>query len=196
MSVFRLSRSALRLTLFGVATCLGLLTIVTGQFAPSRYQVSAGEVSPVSVKSPQKVVYSSQIRTREERARAAAGVAEVYVFDLASVEAQRQKLNDAIQQIGEARRAQGSIDARRDPLTRLPNVPLRPAVIDDLLTFSDGDWQAARPTRSASIDVLMRNRITERQLEEIRTTLPAYVGSGLNERQAPAVVAMPWSGRC
>jgi putative nucleotidyltransferase with HDIG domain len=178
------------LTLFGVAAFLGLLTIVTGQFAPSRYHLTAGEVSPVTVKSPQKVVYSSQIRTREERARAAAEVAELYVFDLASVEAQRQKLNDIIRQIGEARRTAGSLETRREPLTRLPNVRLRPSVIDDLLTFSDGDWQAVASDAQRVIDVLMRNRITERQLEEIRTTLPAYVGIGLNDRQGPAVVAL------
>ncbi|HEY3109182.1 MAG TPA: HDIG domain-containing protein [Chloroflexota bacterium] len=178
------------MTLFGVATFLGLLTIVTGQFAPSRYHLTAGDVSPVTVKSPQKVVYSSQIRTREERARAAAEVAELYVFDLASVEAQRQKLNDITRQIGEARRTPGSLEARREPLTRLPNVKLRPSVIDDLLTFSDGEWQAVAADAQRVVDVLMRNRITERQLEEIRTTLPAYVGIGLNDRQGPAVVAL------
>jgi cyclic-di-AMP phosphodiesterase PgpH len=190
VSAFRLSRSALRLTLFGLAMFVGLLTIVTGQFAPNRYHVAGGEVSPVTVKSPQKVVYSSQIRTREERARAAAEVAEIYVFDLASVEAQRQKLNEVTRQIGEARRMVGSLEARREPLTRLPNVQLRPSVVDDLLTFTDGDWQAVAADAQRVIDVLMRNRITERQLEEIRMTLPAYVGIGLNDRQTPAVVAL------
>jgi putative nucleotidyltransferase with HDIG domain len=190
VSALRLSRSALRLTLFGVVTVVGLLTIVTGQFAPSRYHYTVGDVSPVTVKSPQKVVYVSQIRTREDRARASAEVAELYVFDLASVEAQRQKLNDVIRQVGEARRAVGSLESRREPLTRLQNVQLRTSVIDDLLTFSDQDWQTVATDAQRVIDVLMRNRITERQLEEIRTTLPVYAGVGLNDRQTAAVVAL------
>src|SRR5205823_5354850 len=61
---------------------------------------------------------------------------------------------------------------------------------DELGTLSDGGWQAVASDAQRVIEVLMRNRITERQLEEIRTTLPVYVGIGLNERQTPAVVAL------
>jgi hypothetical protein len=186
----RASKATLRIVLFGVVVWAALVTILVGQFGPGRYQLAVGDVSPFAVKSPQKIVYTSQIRTREERARAAAEISEVHVFDLQVVDAQRQKLNEVIRAIGEARRTFAPPEARRDPLTRLPNAQLRPAVIDDLLNFSDADWQAVAADAQRIVDVLMRGRITERQVEEIRTTLPAYVSTSLAERQSAAVVAL------
>lgn len=187
LSRLRTSRATLRLGLFGLAVWVALLTILTGQFGSGRYQLAVGDVSPLAVKSPQKVVYTSQIRTREERARAVAEVSDIYVFDLQVVEAQRQKLNEVIRAVGEARRSFGPPETRREPLARLP---LRPAAIDDLLAFSDAEWQAVAADAQRIVDVLMRGRLTERQVEETRAALPAYLSSALTDRQSAAVVGL------
>lgn len=180
----------MRLALFGLALWVLLVFIQTFHFVPGRYQFAEGEVSNSTIKAPQKVVYTSQIRMREERARAAAAVSEIHVFDAAVVEAQRQKLSDALRQIGEIRRTVSSFDARRESIRQVTNPPLPSAVAEDIAGFTDSDWLAVAADAPRVMEILTRGRITERQLEDVRNALPAYVSSMLSERQAGAVHAL------
>jgi putative nucleotidyltransferase with HDIG domain len=183
-------RHALRLSVFGLLLFAGLLFVFTFQFIPGRYQVAEGEVSRLNIKAPQKVSYTSQLRSREERTRAAAAVAEVYVFDSALVESQRQKLAETIRQIGDVRRLSGPIEARREALLRLPDVNLRPQMVDDLLAFGDLEWQAVANDAQRLFDIALRGRITQNQVDEARTSLAAFVNPTLPEKQASVVVAL------
>jgi putative nucleotidyltransferase with HDIG domain len=183
-------KHALRLAAFGALVFAGLLFVLTFQFLPGRYQVVEGEVSRLNIKAPQKVSYTSLLRTRDERTRAAAAVAEVYVFDAVVVESQRQKLAEAIRQIGDVRRLSGPFEARREALLRLPDVNPRPPIADDLLAFSDLEWQAVANDAQRLFDIALRGRITQNQVDEARTSLAAFVNPTLSEKQAHAVVAL------
>src|SRR5690554_5281108 len=83
-----------RALLFGGGLLLGLTLVLTFQFLPSRYNLNEGDVSVYTIKSPEKVTYISQIRTREERQRAVAAVPEVYVYRTDIIEAQRRLAGD------------------------------------------------------------------------------------------------------
>lgn len=180
----------MRLGAFGLLLFAALLFVLTFQFIPGRYQIAEGEVSRLNIKAPQKVSYTSQLRTREERARAAAAVAEVYVFDSAVVESQRQKLGETIRQIGDVRRLSGPFEARREALLRLPDVNLRPPMVDDLLAFGDLEWQAVANDAQRLFDIALRGRITQNQVDEARTSLAAFVNPTLPDKQAGMVVAL------
>src|SRR5437868_1788283 len=134
----RPSAATLRLAAFGAALLVALLFILTFQFIPGRYQLTEGDVSQTTIKSPIKVTYQSQIRTRDERQRAAAAVSELYIFDAAIVDAQRAKLGEAIKTIGDARRPPTGGEPRRDLIQAAYNPPLRPGTIDELLGLTDG----------------------------------------------------------
>jgi len=190
LKALRVSAATTRLGGFGGALFLALLFVVTFQFIPGRYQLVEGDVSPYTIKAPNKVTYASQIRTREEKTRAAAAVSEVYVLDSAVVDTQRQKLVDALRQIGDARHPAGSVEPRRDVIVAAYNPPLRAQSIDDILALSDSEWQAVSNDAQRVFDIVMRGRITEAQVEQVRNVLPAYTNSSLAERQASLVVQL------
>src|SRR5689334_2579846 len=62
-----------------------LAGILTFQFLPSRLDGSPGTVARQTVKAPERVTYTSKIRTEDERARAAASVPEVPNFQVSVV---------------------------------------------------------------------------------------------------------------
>jgi hypothetical protein len=180
----------LGLGLFGGSLFLALLFTLTFQFIPGRYQVAVGEVSPYTIKAPQKVTYTSQIRTREERAQAGAAVADVYVLDSAVVEAQRQKLSEVVRQIGEIRKLTGPVEARREALARLAEVNLPAPLVDDILALGDADWPAIANDTGRVYDIVERVRITPRQVDEVRSGLSAYVNPSLSGKAAAVVAAL------
>ncbi|HEV8639148.1 MAG TPA: HDIG domain-containing protein [Chloroflexota bacterium] len=176
--------------MFGATLFVALLFILTFQFIPNRYQVAEGAVSPYTIKAPQKVTYTSQIRTREERARAGAAVAEVFVLYSAVVEAQRLKLSEVVRQIGDIRRLTGPFEARREALARLSEVELRPPMVDDILAFGDAEWTAVANDAQRVYDIVERGRITPRQVDEVRGGLPAFVNPSLTEKPSAVVAAL------
>src|SRR5262245_16468209 len=133
LRALRLSAGTARLASFGAALFLALVFVLTFQFVPGRFQLAEGDVSSYAIKSPVKVTYVSQIRTREERTRAAAAVSEVYVYDAAIVDTQRQKLAEALRAISDARRPAGGAEVRRDLIAAPYNPPLPPNVVDELV---------------------------------------------------------------
>jgi putative nucleotidyltransferase with HDIG domain len=186
----RVNLPYLRLALFGASLFVALLFVLTFQFVPNRYQVSEGDVSPFTIKAPQKVTYTSQLRTREERARAGAAVAEIYVMDTAVVDTQRQHLGDVLRQIGDIRRLTGTFDARREALARLAEVELRPPMVDDILAFGDAEWLGVANDAQRVYDIVERGRVTPRQVDEVRSGLSAFVNPILSEKQAAVVAAL------
>src|SRR4051794_35752385 len=100
----------------------GLLSV---SVIPLALDVHEGEVSQTNVRSPRKLTYTSQVRTKAERERAAAAVQEVVEIDPAIVQKQRAGLNALLQGESAARTAPGlTPDQRKSPLSRLGQPPL------------------------------------------------------------------------
>lgn len=180
-------RRALTVSLFGFALLAALTLVLTFQFLPSRYDLSVGDVSVYTVKSPQKIVYVSQIRTREAKQAAAASVPDSYILNTAVADQQRQRAVEILRLISDVRAGTATLEAKRDSVNKISDLVLPPSIIDDLLAFDEAGWQAVSQDVLHVLDRLMRNRIAERQLEDVRASIPALVDLGLTDRQALAV---------
>lgn len=179
-----------RLAAFSLFLALGLIFVLSFQFLPSRYKLNEGDVSPYTIKAPQKVSYISQIKTREERTRAAEAVNDVYVLDAGIVETQRQRLNDSVREIDELRRSSAPLDERRDGVRRVTDPKLSVQRIDEMLSLDELEWRGVTADAARVLDLALRNRITERQLDQVQASLPALVNPGLSERQANHVLIL------
>src|SRR3954470_4496247 len=101
------------IVVFGLLSLVvwGLLCISA---VPLALEVREGEVSQTNVRSPRKLTYTSQVRTKAERERAASAVQEVVEIDPGIVQKQRAGLNSLLQGLSAARTAQGlSLDQRK-----------------------------------------------------------------------------------
>ncbi len=176
-----------RVASFAVALLASLTIILTFQFLPSRYDLHEGEVSVYTIKSPQKLTYTSQIKTREAKQAAAAAVPDVYVLNPAIADQQRQRAVDVLRTIGDIRASTATLEAKRDAVNKIQDLILPPAVIDDVLSMDETGWQAVTADVLRVLDRVMRNQISERQLEDVRASIPALVDAGLTNRQAAVV---------
>jgi hypothetical protein len=171
----RAQRRILRAAVFGVVLWLALTGVLTFQFLPSRYDLKVGDVSTYTIKSVQKITYVSQVQTREARLQASAAVPDVYVLNTNLADQQRQRAVEILRSIGDIRKSSGVIEGKRDAINKLTEVILPPATIDSILAIDDGEWLTVSTETLNVIERVMRNRITEQQLEEARAALPSRV---------------------
>src|SRR4051812_17749801 len=116
----------------------GLLSV---SVVPLALDVREGEVSQVNIRSPRKLTYTSQVRTKAERERAASAVQEVVEIDPSIVQRQRAGLNALLQGISGARNAPGSsLDQRKSQLAQLGQPPLEEPSITWLAALEDQRW--------------------------------------------------------
>ena len=187
--LLRLS-SPWRLVTFATALTLILLAILTFQFLPSRYALNVGDVSPYDVKSPAKLSYVSQIRTTEERDRAAVAIADVYrpIPDAASRAQQAAGL--AINQISQIRRDTLAPSAKADEIAHIGGTSLTPLLAGDVAAFDEGQWRETITTTVRLIDRNMRSRITAQTLPTTLAALPTQVDPGLDDREAAVATSL------
>ena len=164
--------------MFGFCVWFLLGLVLTFQFLPSRYDLRVGDVSTYTIKSVQKITYVSQVMTREVRQQASAAVPDVYVLNTNLADQQRQRAVEVLRGIGDIRRSSNSIEAKRDAINRLSDLVLPPATIDSILAIDDGEWLAVTSDTLRIIERVMRNRITEQQVEDVRASIPALVDTG------------------
>src|SRR5918997_1991712 len=134
---FHLARTA------GFTVLLGLVVwlLLSVNILPRSYEVREGDVSQTNIRSPRKLTYTSQVRTKAERDRAANAVQEVVEIDPAIVQRQRAGLNGLLQGISAARNAPGlTPDQRRAQMSRLGQPPLDDATVTWLASLDDARW--------------------------------------------------------
>ena len=111
---------------FGFAALVAAVVwaLLAFNLLPRALQVAEGEVSQANLRSPRKLTYTSQVKTKAERDRAAAAVQEVVEIAPAVVQRQRAGLNGLLQGISAARNTPGlAPDQRRAQMARLGPPP-------------------------------------------------------------------------
>lgn len=179
-----------RLIVFGLLFTLALQIVLVLQFLPSRYALNEGDVSPYDVKSPAKTTYVSQIRTAQERERAAAAVPIAYrpIADAASRATARA--TNAVNQISQIRGDSSLGDARVNRLTHLDGVAINATQARVILSLDDAQWRETSAAVLRATDLAMRGRILPGNLEEARAVVPAQVDPSLSDPEAVAAVAL------
>jgi len=183
-------RRWLRASLFGLALATALVLVLAFQFLPSAYQVNEGEVSRHNIKSPRRAVYVSQLRTQEERDRAAAAVPEQYALDTSVATATQQEVADTLRRIGEIRQDTATQEQKRANLQKLPALALAPAILADLLGLDEESWRALAASTARIVEATMRNPIYPQQVADVKAQLPGVADGDLNAHYAPAATAL------
>jgi putative nucleotidyltransferase with HDIG domain len=181
---------ALRAILSGLLFVLVVSGILVFQFLPmGQVVLGEGDVSDSDIRAPHEITYVSQILTEDARDSAEAAVRDVYDPPDARV---------ARQQVTKARQILDYIDSVRQDsyaspeqqgqwIAAIPDLSLSAAVIDQILSLSEEDWQKVQTETISVVDQAMREEIRESQLDQARQRVSALVGLDLSEVQAGIV---------
>lgn len=140
---------------------------------PSLYSLKVGEVAPQDIQAPYAHTYQSDIRTANERKRAAADVPDVYETNYSIAKQQRYQFESALNSISNIRIVKDSTaDQRIASISEL-----QPNWIDGenaraLLNLSPYSWQIVRNESMRVLDEVMGSSITENEVLEKRENLP------------------------
>jgi putative nucleotidyltransferase with HDIG domain len=180
----------LRAILSGLVFVLAVSSILIFEFLPvDRIILDEGDVSDSDIRAPHEITYVSQILTEEAKDRAAAAVKDIYDPPDARVARQqvtkvRQILDymDSVRQDSYARPEQ-----QRQWIEAIPDLSLSIAVIDQILSLSEENWQTVQAEAISVVDEAMREEILESQLDQARRRVSTLVGLALSEVQAGIV---------
>lgn len=175
---------------FGFLLALGLFASLAFQFLPGRYALNEGDVSPYDVKSPFKVTYISQVRTNQERQRAAAAVPDVYRAIPGAWERAHAQASNALSTLGQVRQSTAADSDKAAQISHLAGLTLSPTVINDLLGLDDSQWERVSTEVLRVLDRMMRQQITAQQVADARMAVASQVDPTMDDRQAAVVTAL------
>jgi len=164
----------------------GLLSV---SVVPLALDVREGEVSQVNIRSPRKLTYTSQVRTKAERERAASAVQEVVEIDPSVVQRQRAGLNALLQGISGARNAPGSsLDQRKSQLAQLGQPPLEEPSITWLAALEDQRWYMVSSEAQRLLWDALKDKLPEWRVPEVVRELPLRTSDQLTENERSLAV--------
>lgn len=154
--------------------------------------LDVGEVAPQTLVAPFDLEYVSEVRTNEAREAAARAVAPIYTPpdpDLAR--RQIQRLRETLQFISAVRQdSLATPQEKRERLLASAQVHLEAQIVDDLLALPDASWERLQQEALNVLERVLRNRILEEELPQIRQNLVSLVSLTLSREHAELVAAL------
>jgi putative nucleotidyltransferase with HDIG domain len=180
----------LRAILAGLVFVLVVSSILIFEFLPvDRIILDEGDVSDSDIRAPHEITYVSQILTEEAKDRAAA--AERDIYDPPDARVARQQLTrvrQILDYIDSVRQDSYAMpEQQRQWIEAIPDLSLPVAVIDQVLSLSEENWQAVQAEAISVVDEAMREEIRESQLDQTRGRVSTLVDLDLPETQAGIV---------
>ncbi len=164
----------------------GLLSV---NVVPLAFEIREGEVNQTNIRSPRKLTYTSQVRTKAERERAASAVQEVVEIDPTMVQRQRAGLNALLQGISAARSSPGqSVDQRKSQLARLGQPPLEEPSITSLAALGDDRWYMVSSEAQRLLWEALKDKLPEWRVSEVVRELPLRTSDQLTENERALAV--------
>lgn len=159
-----------------VMACLvvAFTAILTLDLFPSQVQLSEGEVARQNIRAPKRIIYISQIKTKEVRDRAAAAVPDVYDYDPGLAQNQKLKVVSLCQYITDVRsESVSTLVQKRDRLAGLTEPSLSEKSIDEILSLPDAALQAVCTEAARVVEDVLRDRLRANQLDEVKAKIAA-----------------------
>jgi putative nucleotidyltransferase with HDIG domain len=182
---------AARLWVIFVAGVAGAVLALSLPLAPRHTSVllQANDVSPLDIRAPYTLSYTSEILTEQARQNAESAVPDQYEIP---------DVHTARQQLERLRSLLGFVDSvRADPfaspgqrlgdLSGLSDLRLNAEQAAALLELPEGRWQALKLEAVAVLEQVMRSEIREGRTDEARRSVPARVSIAFPEDQAALV---------
>src|SRR5712691_10616469 len=178
--------------LVGLATALLLTFVLTVDLLPRVYDVKEGDVAPVAIKTPRKISYVSQVRTRQARDAAAAQVPPVVELNRDIIAQQTRGLADLIQATNVVRSdtTRPNLDDRTRAVWQFVTPPFNPDTARVLVTLDDYRWSTIANEAQRVLQDIMKDRIPDDRLAQVRNEVPLRVSPFLAETDRLVVVEL------
>lgn len=154
--------------------------------------LNIGEVAPQTLVAPFDLEYVSEVRTNEAREAAARAIAPIYTPpdpDLAR--RQIQRLREALQFIAAVRQdSLASTDEKRSRLLASGQIHLSEEAVETLINLSDASWERLQQEALMVLERVLRNRILEDELSQVRQNLVSLVSLTFSPEQAQLVATL------
>ncbi len=183
----------LRGAILGFVLVLATSFILVFQFLPSRVDLEVGDVSPVDLRAPRGITYTSEIKTQEERQKAEEAVEDVY--DPADPEIARQAIAQARQvydYVDSVRHDEyATLEKKMEMVSAIPDVTLSISVTTHTVTLEEELWGEVVAESLSVLDEILRQDIRSAQVTEVKRQVAGYISLALSPTQAELVEA--WS---
>ena len=188
------SQHVLRVVAFWFLTATVVWALLSVNLLPRAYEVREGDVSETNIRSPRRLTYTSQVRTKDERDRALAAVQEVLEIDRATVQRQRSGLNSLLQGISSVRNAPGlTPEQRKAQLAQLGQPPLDEATVSRLASIDDARWYMVSSESQRLLWDALKDKLPESRVPEMLRELPLRASDQLTD--AERALAVELAGR-
>ena len=163
--------------------------VIPDMVRPASTPLDVGEVSPSEFQAPETKSFISQVRTKEERDKAANAVAPVYGSpDPTVARRQIERLRAALLYISLVRAdTNASLEQKTTDIAALSDVKLDPATVDQILSLAAPQWDAIQQEALSVLEQVMRRRIRDQDMESVTSSIPSLVSLSLDEAQASIV---------
>jgi cyclic-di-AMP phosphodiesterase PgpH len=176
----------------GLLTAVLLTFVLTVDLLPRVYDVKEGDVAPVAIKAPRKISYVSQVRTRQARDAAASQVPSVVELNRDTIAQQTRGLADLIQATNVVRSdtTRPNLDDRTRAVSQFVTPPFGPDTARLLVTLDDYRWSTIGNEAQRVLQDIMKDRIPDDRLAEVRNEVPLRVSPFLSETDRLVVVEL------
>lgn len=180
----------LQFTLLVLVSIISYGALILPFLYSTTISLQPGEVAPNDFQAPQEFKYISEVRTEEERSKAASAVAAIYTSpDPTIARNQVERLRAALQYIGLVRDDENSTPEQKwSDIASLSDVKLKPETISKILELTPSRWDAIQQEAQSVLEQVMRGNIRDVDLDSAGRSVPSLVSLSLNEEQA-AIVA-------
>ncbi len=185
------SRDLVRVTAFWLLTSVVVWALLCVNLLPRAYEAREGEVNEANIRSPRRLTYTSQVRTREERERAASAALPALEIDRDTVQRQRTALNNLLQGISAARNANGFTPDQRK--AELGQLGLAESAAVRLAAIDDARWYLVSSESQRLLWDALKDRLPDTRIPEVVRDLPFRASEQLTE--AERALAVELAGR-
>lgn len=155
-----------------VGLALAITIILSFQFLPGQVHLNEGEVARQNVRSPQRVTYVSQIKTKDARDKAIQAVADVYDYDPGLGQQQRARAASACQAVTTIRYDfQATAAQKSQRLGQLPDLTLSDKAISEALTVPDTTLTSVCSEVVRVVEEAMRDRVRQADVANLRARI-------------------------
>ena len=176
--------------LFGLLLTAGIGFILASDIiGKPRLAIQKGQPAPQDIAAPSHIEFVSEVRTKAEKQRAAAAVADIY--DPLDRQVGRGQVSLALQVLSfiDSVRADpyATPEYRRQALAAIQVVRLSPQVISDTLALDETQWKTVQLETRRVLDEIMRREIKSGQEDARRREVRTLIDFELNETQTAIV---------